>query len=289
MISSLATQHVPADQSNYAAGRIKPIRCITIHHMAGVMSADACGRIFAQAGIDGSSHYGIGNDGEIASYVDENNTAWTNSNYYSNAESITIEVSNSSIGGDWPVSNAAYNSLIKLVADIAKRNNLGILTPGVNLTWHRMFVATSCPGKYLLNHMQDIADSANHLNNSIPVLENRKSDDQLADEAIAGAWGNGDERKRRLTEAGYDYYAVQTLVNKKLGFGYDVANNKTAEVSVGDKVTLGSWVDYNGIRLAKTRDFYFVSEISGDRTVLRADSVDGAVYAAVNKNNLRSV
>ena len=44
----------------------------------------------------------------------------------------------------------------------------------------------------------------------------KKTVDQLADEVLAGKWGNGDERKKRLTDAGYDYAAVQKKVNDKL-------------------------------------------------------------------------
>lgn len=43
-----------------------------------------------------------------------------------------------------------------------------------------------------------------------------KSVATLANEVIRGDWGNGDERKRRLQAAGYDYAAVQAAVNKKL-------------------------------------------------------------------------
>ena len=44
----------------------------------------------------------------------------------------------------------------------------------------------------------------------------RKTTDQLADEVIAGQWGNGSDRKNRLTAAGYDYNAVQKVVNHKM-------------------------------------------------------------------------
>ncbi len=47
----------------------------------------------------------------------------------------------------------------------------------------------------------------------------RKSNEELANEVIAGKWGNGEDRKNRLTQAGYDYYAVQSIVNQKLGAG----------------------------------------------------------------------
>lgn len=37
---------------------------------------------------------------------------------------------------------------------------------------------------------------------------------EIAREVIDGKWGNGADRKRRLTEAGYNYAQIQTLVNK---------------------------------------------------------------------------
>lgn len=43
---------------------------------------------------------------------------------------------------------------------------------------------------------------------------NQKTVDQLAREVIQGLWGNGEERKRKLTQAGYDYYTVQKRVNE---------------------------------------------------------------------------
>ena len=45
----------------------------------------------------------------------------------------------------------------------------------------------------------------------------KKTVSQLADEVIAGKWGNGDTRKKKLESAGYDYDAVQKEVNKQLG------------------------------------------------------------------------
>ena len=46
-----------------------------------------------------------------------------------------------------------------------------------------------------------------------PNIEQRKSLNEIANEVIKGAWGNGEERRKRLTEAGYDYLEVQSLVN----------------------------------------------------------------------------
>ena len=162
--SSLTQIVVPADEGNYTKGRSgRSIEAITIHHMAGRLTAKQCGRIFQAKGRYGSSHYGVGYDGSIANYVDEEDTAWTNSNWDSNCKSVTIETSDND--NSWYVNDITLNALIKLVADIAKRRNLGKLVPGKNLTWHSMFTNTTCPGDYLRSKMQYIADEANKINN----------------------------------------------------------------------------------------------------------------------------
>ena len=42
----------------------------------------------------------------------------------------------------------------------------------------------------------------------------KKTVTEIAKEVIQGKWGNGEDRKNRLTKAGYDYQAVQAEVNK---------------------------------------------------------------------------
>ena len=54
-----------------------------------------------------------------------------------------------------------------------------------------------------------------------------KSNEDLATEVIRGDWGNGQDRKNRLTAAGYDYNAVQSIVNQRLS-GASTANNCSA-------------------------------------------------------------
>lgn len=52
----------------------------------------------------------------------------------------------------------------------------------------------------------------------IPVLELEpvlKSNEEIISEINLGFWGNGNERKNRLTEAGYDYDEIQSMVNTK--------------------------------------------------------------------------
>lgn len=289
--SNLIDVTVTAHASNYTVGRNgKKIEMITIHHMAGVLTAEQCGAIFQNANRQASAHYGIGKDGKVGLYVDEANTSWANANWEANCKAVTIETSNSETGGSWKVSDTVLDKLIKLVADIAKRNGLGKLVKGQNLTWHRMYTITTCPGDYLLSKMDYIVEEANKINGyenkpveptkptehkykvgdhvvfsscyksstddiskHIPankmaknhgtitkIVEARnpylldngmcwvndgdirgyytttktKSIDEVAREVIQGKWGNGQERKERLTAAGYDYNAVQKRVNE---------------------------------------------------------------------------
>ena len=64
---------------------------------------------------------------------------------------------------------------------------------------------------------------------------NKKSIDQLADEVIAGNWGNGEDRKNRLSQAGYNYDQVQAKVNEKLGLHKSTIEYYT--VKSGDNLT----------------------------------------------------
>ena len=137
------------------------INKITIHHMAGVMSAEQCGYVFASSARQASSNYGIGVDGEIACYVEEENAAWTSSSYWNDNQAITLECSNSYAGGDWPISDATWNSMIKLCADICTRYGIEPYYDGTTngtFTEHRMYAATGCPGEYIHERMYKIVE-----------------------------------------------------------------------------------------------------------------------------------
>lgn len=71
-----------------------------------------------------------------------------------------------------------------------------------------------------------------------PAQPARLSNDQVANQVIAGAWGTGDERRNRLVGAGYDYNAVQSLVNQKLG---QTNLGKKSNEEIANQVLQGSW------------------------------------------------
>ena len=189
---------------------------ITIHHMAGDLSVETCGNLFANSSYEASSNYGIGSDGRVGLYVDEGDRAWASASPSNDNRAVNIEVANCATGGDWPVSNAAYSKLIDLCVDICQRNGIKALNytgdADGNLTEHRMFVATACPGPYLHERMGRIAAEVNSRLSAQPA----KSVDEVAREVIRGEWGNGSDRRQRLEAAGYDYDTVQNHVNALL-------------------------------------------------------------------------
>ena len=127
----------------------------------------------------------------------------------------------------------------------------------------------------------------NKMYNDIRTIESnrtneaKKSIDELAKEVWEGKWGNGEERKRRLTEAGYDYASVQKRVE-------ETAPKKEVpkEISVGSIVRVRKGAKtYDGKSLAS---FVYdrnhkVDELKGNRAVI---SFNGTIVAAIHKDNL---
>lgn len=158
---------------NHSGKRKHIIDTISIHCVAANATVESLGAVFANPSRKASSNYGIGTDGRIALYVDEANRSWCTSSSENDNRAITIEVSNNGGEPDWPVSNKAYESLIKLLVDICKRNNIKKLVwstnkndrinhkNGCNMTVHRDFSAKSCPGDYLYNRHGQIAEEVN--------------------------------------------------------------------------------------------------------------------------------
>ena len=159
---------------NKSTNRNHAIDTISIHCMAGNLSIEQCGNLFANASRQASSNYGIGSDGRIGLYVEEKDRSWCTSSSSNDNRAITIEVANTEAKDPWPISDAAMASLIKLCADICKRNNIKkLLWKGdknligqvdkQNMTVHRWFAAKACPGDYLYNRHGYIADEVNKI------------------------------------------------------------------------------------------------------------------------------
>lgn len=150
---------------NKNSPRNKPITKITIHHMAGCMNVEECGAMFAKSSRGASSNYAVDNDGRVGMYVEEKDRSWCSSNADNDHQAVTIEVANCKGAPNWEVSDMALEKLIDLCVDICKRNNIEKLNftgdKTGNLTMHKYFAATACPGKYLESKFPYIADEVN--------------------------------------------------------------------------------------------------------------------------------
>ena len=139
------------------------IQKITVHHMAGTISMERLGDVFANPGRRASSNYAIDIDGNVALYVEECNRAWTSSSPENDNLAVTIEVANDENGGQWHVSDESYAALIHLCVDICKRNGIDELVwtgdENGSLTIHKFFNSdTECPGPYLESMMPQLAE-----------------------------------------------------------------------------------------------------------------------------------
>lgn len=108
-----------------------------------------------------------------------------------------------------------------------------------------------------------------------------KSVTEVAKEVIDGKWGNGNTRRNKLTNAGYNYSEVQAKVNELLS-----EKSTTPSIKVGSTVKVKSGAKtYTGGNLATfvyNRN-HKVKQISGDRVVI---TYSGFVIAAVNIKDL---
>lgn len=145
---------------NYYTGPFKKDK-ITLHHTASVVSAETLGAIFAPPSRQASCNIGIDKDARTALIVPLEHGAWTSSSYANDTRAVTFEISNSSTGGDWPISDKVYEKTIQTVVDVCKEIGLKELvwngTPSGSLTCHYMFAPTGCPGPFLKSKMSLIA------------------------------------------------------------------------------------------------------------------------------------
>lgn len=169
---------------NKTSPRNHKIDTITIHCVVGQLSVETLGNIFASKARNASCNYGIGSDGRVGMYVEEKDRSWCSSNKSNDHRAITIECA-SDTTHPYAINDKVYKTLVKLCADICKRNNIKELkwkadksligqVDKQNMTVHRWFANKTCPGDYIYNRLGTIASEVNSLlgtgiNNTTPV------------------------------------------------------------------------------------------------------------------------
>lgn len=304
------------------------IDTITIHCYVGQVTAQQGCDYLATTNREVSANYVVGFDGSIGLSVEEKDRSFCSSSRANDHRAITIEVACERTS-PYAVTDAAYKALINLVADICKRNNIKELkwkndksligqVDKQNMTIHRWFSATACPGQYLLDRHFDIAEKVNAKIKPAPVAK-----PDVLYRVQVGAYSkkaNALAQLSKVKKAGFDTYMVMVdnlykiqvgafskkenadaMLKKveKAGFdafittkGGKAVNTSSASVAVKKEIKVGSTVKvkkgaktYDGKSLASfvyTRN-HKVSEMSGDRVVI---TYNGAVVAAVKKSDL---
>lgn len=271
--SKLATVFIPSPNRNKV--RTNKVIYFTPHCMVGQMTAKACGNLFARSSYQASSNYGIGTNGEIAGYVDEEDRSWCSSSAWNDNRAITIECA-SDTRHPYAMNQKVWDSLVALAVDICQRygknkmlwfndkNTTLNYKPKSNemvITVHRWFAAKSCPGDWLYSRLGKFANEVNEkLGKSAPV-ENKvqetpntavviESEDDRAryiwnflkqkglnDYAVAGLMGN------LYSESALRPNNLQNSFEKKLGMtdkGYTMAvNNGSYKNFIHDKAGYG--------------------------------------------------
>ena len=122
----------------------------------------------------GSCNYFIDIKGKVAQFVDESDRSWCMANPANDNRAVTIAVAPTNDQSPYPISDKTYKTLIDLITDVCKRNNINKLvwsdskddrlkrTNGTNMTVLRDFVKnTENPGEYLYSRMGNIASEVN--------------------------------------------------------------------------------------------------------------------------------
>lgn len=156
---------------NHSGKRTHAIDRITPHCVAGQLTAESICGCFTSRAREASCNYGIGKDGKVALCVEEKNRSWCSSSSANDQRAVTIECA-SALKEPYAMNSAVYKSLVKLCADICRRNGKKKLlwfgdkaktlayTPKSDemvLTVHRWFANKSCPGDWLYSRLGKLA------------------------------------------------------------------------------------------------------------------------------------
>lgn len=205
---------------NHSSTRKHAIDRITPHCVVGQLSAESICGLFTSPSRKASCNYAIGTAGEIGLCVDEENRSWCSSSAANDQRAVTIECASDKTD-PYAMNGAVYNSLVALCADICQRNGKTKLLwlgdkgktlayrPKANemvLTVHRWFANKSCPGPWLYDRLDKLAEAVNE-----KLKPEQQPQEQKTVQLTLPVLKKG--------EKGEEVKALQTLL---LGYGYEM-------------------------------------------------------------------
>lgn len=203
---------------NYRKATNRKIEYIVIHYVGAEGGAKDNCRYFEKQYRAASAHYFVGHQGEVWQCVEDSNISWHcgatkyKHPYCRNENSIGIEMCCRKNGdGVWYFEPLTVAATIDLTKELMAKYNISV----DNVIRHYDVSGKICPAPFVKNnttHTWDDFKAALGVAKPQPT----KSIDELAKEVIRGNWGNGQERKDRLSAAGYDYGSIQARVDALL-------------------------------------------------------------------------
>ena len=166
---------------NYSDTR-KTVNRVVPHCVVGQCTAQRIGQIFANPARQASSNYGIAFDGSIGQYVREKHRSWCTSSAVCDNQALTYEIASDSYD-PYAITDAALQACIDLTVDICKRygktkciwiadksKNLAYVPKDdeILITAHRFYAAKACPGDYIFQREDYIAEKVNEALAAIP-------------------------------------------------------------------------------------------------------------------------
>jgi hypothetical protein len=221
---------------------------VTFHHNGGRLSLQGCLDVWKTR--EASAHFDVDGQGNIGQYAGVNMYAWHAGNTQGNKESIGIEMADATLAPDWTIATVTWQEAARLGGWLFARV-IGAEPTRETVHVHHDWKSTLCAGPYI-DHIREqlfqavlasyraFAGGGTPSPTPAPAPSGGGlSIEQVARQVIAGSWGNGDDRIRRLRGSGYDPTAVQNEVNRIVK-GAPAPAQKTNE-QLADEVIAGKW------------------------------------------------
>lgn len=203
------------------------------------LGAIMCWQVGSLAGGDGAGHVAI-----VEKVIDANTVYTSESSYGSTA---FFNTTRSRGNGKWGLnySNAYFRGFIYNPAvkdtDTATGGSTGSLSGYSDEQLAKMVLAGqfgngNARKAALGSRYAAVQAIVNQMVAGTYKAASKKSNEAIAQEVIDGKWGNGADRKNRLTAAGYNYAAIQAIVNQKVA-----ASARKSNETIANEVLQGKW------------------------------------------------
>lgn len=194
---------------------------VTLHHNAARLSHEGVLQVWQTR--PASAQFDVDASGDLAQYVIVNEFAWATGTTQGNQESISIEMANSAVGGNWPVAEITWREAARLSGWLFARV-IGARPTLTNLVPHHYWKSTACAGPYMDSVWMQVLSAAqlayDQFTGAIPGTG--LEDPQVRNLVIAhaadgsGIWV-GDGLTRRHIEDETELSGLQFWIGKKGG------------------------------------------------------------------------